>query len=67
MKSKLKSYTIKWKPKHKIKNRIIKVQATNKREAKGLLLQELAKVNEKCFEPVFFRNLDFIGGKDDNR
>jgi len=55
MKSKLKSYTIKWKPKHKIKNRIIKVEALNKRRAKVLLLQELSQINEKCFEPVLLK------------
>ena len=48
MKSKLKSYTI--------KNRIIKVEAKNKREAKVLLLQELAKINKKCFEPTLLEN-----------
>ena len=54
--SKKKWYTIKWKPKHKIKNRIIKVLAKNKREAKVLLLQELAKINKKCFEPTLLEN-----------
>ena len=63
MKSKLKSYTIKWKPKHKIKNHIIKVEATNSRTAFRLLLKELAKINHECIEAVLLNK----GGVDDNR
>jgi hypothetical protein len=55
MKSKLKSYTIKWKPKHKIKNHIIKVEATNSRTAFRLLLKELAKINHECIEAVLLK------------
>tara|TARA_R100001377_G_C3167425_1_gene101816 strand:- start:324 stop:512 length:189 start_codon:yes stop_codon:yes gene_type:complete len=60
---KLKWYTVKWKPKHKIKNRIIKVEATNKREAKALLLLELAIINKEVIEPTLLEK----GGSDDNR
>jgi hypothetical protein len=52
---KLKWYTVKWKPKHKIKNRIIKVEATNSRTAFRLLLKELAQINHECIEAVLLK------------
>ena len=60
---KLKWYTVKWKPKHKIKNRIIKVEATNSRTAFRLLLKELAQINNEHIEAVLLKT----GVKDDNR
>ena len=61
--SKKKWYTIKWKPKHKIKNRIIKVLALNSRTAHRLLLKELAQINNELIEAVLLKK----GGADDGR
>jgi len=54
-KPKLKWYTIKWKPKHKIKNRLIKVEAINKQVAKEFILKDLCEINRECFEPVVLK------------
>jgi len=61
--SKKKWYTIKWRAKHKIKNRIIKVLALNSRSAHRLLLKELAQINNEHIEAVLLKT----GVKDDNR
>ena len=61
--SKKKWYTIKWRAKHKIKNRIIKVLALDTRSAHRLLLKELAQINNELIEAVLLKK----GGADDGR